>query len=251
MTDAPTLLITRPADDAEPMRSLLRQRGYGVMVEPMLTVRWRTDRHPDPAEVQALLFTSANGVRAFARCSDERALPVLAVGAASAAAAREAGFAAVESADGDVADLAALIRRRCDPAAGALLHAAASAVAGDLGGMLAADGFTVRKEVLYETVPAAALSGETAVALRQGRIAGVTLMSPRTARSFVALLDAAGLLEACRSADMIGLSRAVDEAAAATADGRPVPWRERRVAERPDLDSLLDLLPPLAGAPRP
>lgn len=251
MTDAPTLLITRPADDAEPMRSLLLERGYGVMVEPMLSVRWRTDRRPDLAGVQALLFTSANGVRAFARCSDERGLPALAVGAASAAAAREAGFATVDSADGDVSDLAALIRRRCDPTAGPLLHAAASAVAGDLGGMLAAEGFTVRKEVLYETVPVAALSGGTVAALREGRIGGVTLMSPRTARSFVELLDKAGLLEACRPVDMIGLSRAVEEAAAATADGRAVPWRDRRIAARPDLDSLLALLPPVAGAPRP
>ena len=63
----------------------------------------------------AVLITSANGARAVAahpRRGELTALPVLAVGQASAAAARAAGFADVTSADGDGGDLARLAATR-------------------------------------------------------------------------------------------------------------------------------------------
>jgi uroporphyrinogen-III synthase len=66
----------------------------------------------DLTHVAALAFTSVNGVEAFARLSAERRSPVFAVGDRTARAAREAGFADVVSADGDVEALAALIAGR-------------------------------------------------------------------------------------------------------------------------------------------
>ncbi|MDX5955937.1 MULTISPECIES: uroporphyrinogen-III synthase [Azospirillum] len=243
MSQPPTILLTRPVDDAEPLRGLLSQRGYRVMTEPLLSICWLVDREPVLDDVQALLFTSVNGVRAFARVSRNRTLRAFTVGNASAAAARRAGFAAVESAEGDVAALAALVRRRCDPTRGALFYAAANAVAGDLVGVAATDGFTVRKEILYEAVPATTLSAMTTLAIADGRIAGVVAMSPRTARSFVDLVAAAGLLERCRTLDLIALSRAVAAAVTVLPDGRTVPWRTERIAAQPNLTSLLDLLP--------
>src|SRR5207244_9994252 len=128
------------------------------LTEPSLDIQYRDAPSPDFAGVQAILCTSANGVRALTRLSGERRVPLFAVGAASAAAARDAGFAELVSADGAVDDLARLVCARLDPAAGSLLHVAGSVVAGDLAGMLRDAGFTVERAVLYDARPATVLS---------------------------------------------------------------------------------------------
>ena len=101
------------------------------MLEPLVAIRWREDGARVLAPLldgaAGLLFTSANGVRAFAAASPRRDLPALAVGDATAAAARAAGFADVASAGGNVADLALLVRRRLEPEAGALVHSRGAA----------------------------------------------------------------------------------------------------------------------------
>ncbi|MBP0575758.1 uroporphyrinogen-III synthase, partial [Mycobacterium tuberculosis] len=60
-----------------------------------------------------MVFTSANAVRALARRPDLsrwQSVPVVAVGKATAAAARAAGFVDVVSADGRAADVATAVR---------------------------------------------------------------------------------------------------------------------------------------------
>ena len=76
---------------------------------------------------------------------------------------------------------------------GALFHAAGSAIAGDLSGRLEAAGFTVRRAVLYRAEPATALTQPTRAALAARAIDMVVLFSPRTAKTFSALLREAGL----------------------------------------------------------
>jgi uroporphyrinogen-III synthase len=177
--------------------------------------------------------TSANGVRAFARLDARRDLPVFAVGDASAAAARASGFAEVYSATGNVEDLAALVQRRLDPAQGPLLHPAAGKLAGDLQGALGAAGFAVRRAVLYDAVPVAALSADCMHALNDGLIDAATFFSPRTAAGFVNLVEAAGLADTCSRVAAVCLSPAVAEALCGLA------WRRIVVAERPDQAALL------------
>ena len=74
--------------------------------------------------MQAILATSANGVRALAVRSDARDVPVFAVGPQTADAASQAGFIRVRNADGDAVALADAVSGWADPKAGALLHAA-------------------------------------------------------------------------------------------------------------------------------
>ncbi|MFZ1416234.1 MAG: uroporphyrinogen-III synthase, partial [Defluviicoccus sp.] len=140
---------------------------------------------------------------------------------------RAQGFAAVESAAGDVAALAALAQSRLDPARGALLHAAGTAVAGDLAALLTEAGFSCRREVLYRARTAEALSEQTAAALRDGALAGVLLYSPRTAATFVRLVTVDNLAAHCARLDAFCLSAAVAAAV------RPVPWRSIVVAAGP------------------
>lgn len=236
------VLVTRPREDAAGLAAALAACGHEAVLEPLLTIvpRARVDWPPGHERAQALLVTSANGVRAFARLDRRRDLPAYVVGEAGAAAARDLGFAAVVSAGGDVEDLAALVRQRLDPAAGPLLHPAAATLAGDLQGVLTAAGFQVLRAVLYEARPAGALSPEGTRAINEGTIDAVTLFSPRTAAGFASLLAAAGLQPACKAMAALCLSDAVAAAVAG------LPWRQVVVAARPDQAALLAALDQLA-----
>jgi uroporphyrinogen-III synthase len=237
------VLITRPRADAESLAEALRERGIESLVAPLMSIE-PIDTALDLAGIQALLFTSANGVRAFADRSAERALPVFAVGDASERAARDAGFARVESASGAVDDLARLVGVRLDPKAGALLHAAGADVAGDLAGALAKDGFAVRRVVLYRAVTAEDLPDPVVRTLGEGSLDAVLFFSPRSAATFVRLVAKAGVEPALTRLDALCLSEAVAHVV------REVGWRAVAVAARPDQPALLQLVSHAAAARR-
>ncbi|MDJ0943498.1 MAG: uroporphyrinogen-III synthase [Kiloniellales bacterium] len=232
------VLVTRPRPDAEAFAAALAARGHEALIEPLLEIKL-AERSALPAELdafQALLATSANGLRAFAALTERRELPVFAVGPASAEAAKAAGFSKVESAEGDVEALARLVRARLSPDDGVLLHAAGSSLAGDLKGELEAAGFTVTRAVLYTAEAAARLSDAAQAALRAGQVDAVALFSPRSAETFAALVREAGLAEACRSLRAFCLSAAV----AAVLEARG--WTALEVSARPETEALLALL---------
>jgi len=228
-----TALVTRPAVDAEPVAAALRARGIETIVDPVLDIRPRRAVSVALDGVQAILATSANGVRSLAAATTRRDLPLFAVGEATAVRARDAGFADVAAADGDAASLAALVAARCKPSGGTLLHVAGSAVARDLAGLLDPHGFSVRRAVLYDAVESPALAEATVAALAGGAIAMVLFFSPRTARTFVMLARACGQGDSCARATAFCLSDAVAAEAAALA------WRAVRVAAEPTLAALL------------
>lgn len=230
---AATALVTRPLEDAQSIATALSGRGFSVRVEPLLKIRIFNDQPLNLLDIQAVLATSANGVRALAANLAERNLPVLAVGEATAACARDAGFAEVVSAGGDVGSLAALVSARLKPQNGPLLHAAGTQLAGDLAGLLAADGFEVRRAVLYEAVGAESLSGELQSALQAGTLDLALFFSPRTAQTFVRLTKGAGLQGACGRITSFALSQAVADRLA------ELPWRAVRTSSRPDQQGLL------------
>lgn len=234
------ILVTRPEPDASAFARELTAVGAEAVIAPLLEISFSEGRDPDFVPdlegVQALLFTSANGVRALAKLGAVPGLPVLAVGDATAQAAKEAGFGDVASADGDVDDLARLVGERLDPAAGPLVHVAGSAVAGDLSGALTAVGFTVRREVLYAVEMAKNLPAAAADALRNGSVDGVAMFSPRTGAAFVSLVQQAGLETTCAKLTAYCLSANVKAAV------RDLPWGAVRVAARPETAALVDAI---------
>jgi uroporphyrinogen-III synthase len=214
--------ITRAEPGASRTAEKVRALGHEPVVAPLLEV------HPLPAEIElhgigALAFTSANGVRAFAERSPERALPVFAVGDATAAAARKAGFAEVASADGDLDALADLIAANARGLKGAVLAPGPREPAGDLPRALAAQGLAARALTLYETLPVFPRS--------IGPVDAVLVHSPKAGERLAVVLGGKpGPAAYCISA-----------AAAAPLAGQP--FADIRWAEHPDEDSLLGLLP--------
>src|SRR5262249_49251548 len=147
------------------------------------------------AGAQALIATSRNAIRALVlhpQRDEALKIPLFAVGDATADAARALGFGDVVTGPGRAAELGALIARSASPERGPLLHLAGDTLAFDLNSALKAQGFAMRKAVVYRAVPVETLPGQALELLETRRIDGVILMSPRTAGIFAALLDQHG-----------------------------------------------------------
>jgi len=239
------LLVTRPALDAGPLSDLLTAAGHTILLDPLLSIRFRDRSVLDLAGATGLLFTSGNGVRAFAALSKQRDLPVYAVGDRTATLARELGFDRIESADGDVAALVALVRTHRRPEDGLLVHVSGHDIAGELAQTLEGAGYAIRRAVLYDAEPAADLAPATRNALGTGTLDGVLLFSPRTARHFVALMHLSGLSGRGQRLTAWCLSPAVAKAL----DGLKL--AQVLVAPKPTQAALLALVPPASAAASP
>ncbi len=229
-------LLTRPAEDAGPLCARLSALGIEPVAEPLMAIEPVARRTLDLARAQAVLLTSRNGARALAAATPARDIAVLAVGDATAGAARAAGFANVLSAGGTGKDLARLVTAQLDPNGGRLVHAAGETVAGDLAAALAAKGFTVCREVLYKAVSATALTAPTSALILEGRLAMALFFSPRTAAIFSALAGAQALEAACAAIHAVFISPA------ALQEARALPWRRTWCAARPDMAGLLEVV---------
>lgn len=230
------VLVTRPRPDADETAAALVAQGHEPVVAPLLEVTIEPGAVLDLSGVQAVLVTSANGARALSSATDRRDMRVFAVGAASAAAARQHGFDQTESADGDVDALAALVIARLAPQGGALVHVAGTVVAGDLAGKLGENGFEMRREVLYRAVPVPVLPTEIAARLAEDTLDAALFYSPRTAAQFADLVTAAGLAAKCERIVALALSQGVADALAALA------FADVRISRTPDQDSLFRIL---------
>ncbi len=255
-----TVVVTRPDPDGPALAARLTDLGCTPVLAPLMTVRFLPGPVPNLETIQALAFTSANGVRAFTHrlgplTAGVLDVPVFAVGAATAAASKAVGFRNVHKAGGDVDSLAATIGDHARPDGGAIYHAAGKTVSGDLGGLLAIKGLSVVRETLYEAAAAQTLPAPFAAVLRAtqsislasrpgsapshtpgGAVPAVTFFSPRTARLAVDLIRKAGLETAAAAMDAVVLSEAVAKACGGLG------WNTVRIARAPDTEALLACL---------
>lgn len=233
------LMLTRAKADASETLERL-QADHTVLHEPLLTILPGPDADAVSAivldGVQGLLATSSNGVRAMASWPEATKLPLFAVGDATARMARELGFSRIESADGDVGALAALVKAKCKPADGPLVHGAGTVRAGDLKGVLEADGFQVRRLALYRADTATTLSTAGQAFLKADKPGGVLFYSPRTAETFAQIAQKAGLKGKLGQVTAFCLSPAVAKAL----DGMGL--GDVKIADKPREDALLALL---------
>ena len=205
--------VTRAEPGATRTAEALTALGFEPVVRPLLAIRF-LDLPIDLNDVDALAFTSRNGVAAFAALTPDRTRPVLAVGDATAVAALEAGFGAVTSASGNVDNLAVLIRNTHSPGT-VILHVSARVAAADLNGLVG-DGITVRTLVAYE-------ASETGCAVPE-TFDAVLIHSPRAARILAGRITS----EIARSC----LAVAISDAAARPL--QPIGFSRLKIAEHPN-----------------
>lgn len=240
------VVVTRPEPQASRTARRLADAGHAPILAPLLSFRALTEAVPAAPgpDVAGLVLTSQNAVRAIAAARpspDLLALPAFAVGAATAKAARAAGFSAVDAAAGDAAALAARLAARPELSGHRLLHPCGRERTGDLPARLAAAGIGLEEAVVYEMEPAARAPAGLRAAARGGADA-VLVYSPRTARVLERLVAAERDLADLRRRPAVALSAAV---------ARPLEdagWNDVRTAARPEEDAVMDALAALARA---
>jgi uroporphyrinogen-III synthase len=230
------LLVTRPIEDSQRLAAKLRALGHDPVVAPLMNVYFLEGAALSLDGIQAVLATSANGVRALARRTARRDLVLLAVGPQTAETAAEHGFASITSAQGDAVALAELVAARLDSTRGPLFHAAGAETAGRLRQRLEALGFSVESEILYTAQAVAPLPKVAADALASGELDGVMVFSPRSARIFSGLVTAATLEAACARLDAYCISAAAAEALS------PIAFARMAVAGSPNEGAIFSLL---------
>jgi len=233
------LIVTRPQEDADALKTRLEALGHKVILSPLLEILPLADAVIRDAPYQLIALTSANGMRALARhpaLPQLRSRPVLAVGPQSAQAARSAGFSDVTMAGGDAIGLAEYIAKTGDRRKGPVLYLSGRDSAGNFAARLEARGFTVARVIAYEARAASQLSAEV-----HSGADGVLLFSPRTARIWVELIARSGLEAAARGMIHICISK---NAGAALPETYP-----RRIAAQATEAAMLDVIASLGNRP--
>lgn len=216
------VLVLRPEPGAAATASRAVSLGLAAVVAPLFTADALAWSPPDAAVYDAVMMTSANAARlGGAGLRDFVHLPAYAVGEATAAAMRDAGFADVVVGPRDVDALAELIaagpHRRLFHPCGRHLRAPDAPPALAIDPTLAIDHLPVYRAAAVGTLPAAARD-----ALRHGAVP--LLHSPRAASLLAALVDDARLERAAIT--LVAISAA---AAAAAGSG----WRAVATAAAP------------------
>jgi uroporphyrinogen-III synthase len=102
------LAVLRPEPGNAATAARIESEGLRVVRLPLFAVTPVAWRAPDPAQYDGLLITSANAIRHGGPALEQlRDVPVFAVGDATAAAARAAGFTVAAVGDGGVGAIAA------------------------------------------------------------------------------------------------------------------------------------------------
>lgn len=186
----PRALLTRPRAQSEGLARELRDKGWDVDIWPLMDIQHLLTDAPDWQDAQAILFTSANGVRSTAPFVAAK-VPAFCVGAATARAARQAGYKRVENAGADVDRLIALVQSSLSATAGPVWYPHGRDTTGDLAGRLGQDGFDIKSVMTYEAVETGAPPAEIEAALVAGAYHAIALFSPRSSALFMANLTKA------------------------------------------------------------
>ncbi len=219
------LLIARPEPGNAATAQAARSLGLTVIASPLLDcqeVEWNYDKS---ISYDALFITSANALRyAGDQLTTLRAWPVLAVGPASAEAARAAGFDSVITGNSDGAGLAA---HAVQEGMTRVLH-----LAGDPHKPVAHPGLIIDVRIVYRTQ---ALPPDPALITALQGPCVVLAHSPRLARALAALTPARDQI------DLVAIS-------AQTAEAAGTGWRSVSWPSHPDADAMLAQAAPLCRA---
>lgn len=194
-----------------------------LQIEPVAT-------QPPTAVPEAIVFTSAHGVRYHQFQPRWKDVPVFAVGHQTAVAAVFVGYNDVHSAAGDVVDLKKLIATSLPRPARVVIFSARE-VAGNLEDYLTRCSYEVERHVVYETRSAS--DSELGPALdRLETIDGICVYSPKGAKR---------IEEITRRSRWTGALFCLSRACA-------IPFEDRRhalvigISPRPSADALIDLV---------
>jgi uroporphyrinogen-III synthase len=238
------LLVTRPEPEAGALARELRDLGHEPVLQPLLEFR-PLDFDPAPlSSAHALVFTSGNGLRGLREKLDLSGMldyEIFCVGSETERRLRAAGFDRVAAAAETAEELAAKIASTLEKGA-RLVHVTGEHQAFELAEALGREGLCVCTLRVYKMAARDAFDSLLAGDIKAGGIAGVILMSPRTAGIFVSL---------CRRHELLANAKALRYfclAGSVAAKLEPLEAANVFVAAKPNRAALLALLATLPPA---
>jgi uroporphyrinogen-III synthase len=214
-----SVVILRPQPGADETAARARALGLAAVIAPLFAVRPLAWTPPDPGNFDALMLTSASAARqAREGLASLTALPCYAVGEATAAAAKEAGFTDIRIGPDDGAALLPMmaeggVRRVFHPCGADHLAFDHPALA-------------IRRVAVYAADASDGLAADAAAALQAGAVA--LLHSPRAAGLFAALAGERG---------RVSIAAISARTARAAGEG----WRSVAISPEPRDQALLEL----------
>jgi uroporphyrinogen-III synthase len=224
------LLVTRPIDDAQALAEKLEGLGHDAVIVPLLDIKPRDGVQVPELPFQAVCVSSANGLAAKLDLSSFHHIPFFAIGPQSALEARRKGFDHVHDKGGNVEGLVRSICKSLKPEGGPILYLSGSETSGDLEGKLKTEGFSVARVIVYDAAPCTVVDLPK---MTEGAD-GVLLYSPRTAKLWVAQVQASAVADRCATLQHFCLSANV-------AANLPQGWA-KRISPTPDENGMLTLL---------
>lgn len=227
------VLVTRAEPGASETAVRLKALGYEPVLAPALDISTH-ELQPDwpPSEDEHVIFTSANGVRAFVEAGWDMRPVCVCVGASTAGAAAAAGFVHIWNADGDSDAIIELISTQFEAGGPKWVHYANDAAAGEIYRRLNAQGFSVRFVPLYGARQVSAAEREDE--LRNFETGAVLVHSAKAAEAVASWLDLSN--PDIKSMKLVAVSERAAEPL------RGFGWDCVSVATRPNEEKLLEAL---------
>lgn len=230
------VVITRAENEAAGMAEKVTALGCTPLIASMMEIEIKPNEF-DPSRFQALVVTSANGIRSIAESVPERDMRIFCIGIPSRKAAEGLGFTNLESSIGNSKNLVNFIRRHADPADGPLLYVHGEHTAGNPAQELRSGGFEVRPIMGYRQAPIKAIPAEVRAEFESDTPPEIaTFMSIRTFKLFREIMEAEGLLSKLSQTTAICISPAVADFA------RGVRWKKVRAARETTGAAVLDVV---------
>jgi uroporphyrinogen-III synthase len=226
------VLLTRPLIDAYPLAKMLERKGIQSYLYPLFQPRFLPLLPIE--DVQALIITSKNALRAIENHNTFKEFPLYAIGDETAQLAKNMGFLHVFNASGTSEDLIELILNRARPNEGIFWHFSGKIIHENIVEILQAQGFKAERRIVYymEEVDTLPLSLQTY--LKNQDISHVIFFSPHTVTLFVKVLKKYTLEKSTCHMRALCLSKNVALKAST------LQWKEKWISLKPTAQSLME-----------
>ncbi len=237
---AGTILILRSEEDSEELAEAIRAMGFEPFAEPVLSIEYLDAELSETGEGRPLIFTSAHGVRAFARLDTHRGHPVFTVGSNTADEAREQGFTDIRNAEGTAEDLMDLLLLAHKTGLTTPVYMRAEDVSKNLKEILAKNGMNIEEFILYRANLAQNLSISLLKKLDNREIKAVMVFSARGGRIFSELVEQYDRTHRLKGTKALCISDGVVESVSV------LPFEAAIAAQTPDRYGMIELLEKLS-----
>lgn len=224
------VLITRPIEDATELADDIHALGYETTIQPFLIIEPVDVTLPDMTAYDALIFTSANGIKAFCAVDTHRDTPIYVVGQNTQKTAEKYGFSTIINADGSLKELESLLNNQEKHQK--LLYLRARDIAHPL-----QTHHKMEEVIIYQSIRNHDIPSDLVTSIQNADFSHILFFSRRTAQHFVTFIHHTPSLET-------GLKRTK---ALCLGDSmleflEELPWHSIHIADMPNRQGMVDLL---------